>query len=419
MNQTRRNFLTQLAATGVVVSAGLPQSKLWAQTAHVPMRAITKGPDFHWFGYYDKLEFDPTSRYVLGQRVGFQGRTPMPDDVIHIGMIDTEDGDRWTDLGTSRAWCWQQGCMLQWIPGSKTEVIWNDREGGHFASHILDVKTGKKRTLPHPIYALSPDGTWAIATDFRRIHDTRPGYGYAGIPDPNRDVLAPKDSGIWRIDLKTGQQKLLCSIAEVDAVQDGISVRKNVKQRLEHLLIAPDASRFCFLHRWDGAKPGSFETRLVTADADGKNMYALDPYGQTSHFIWHDPKHILAWSWHPSAGDKFYLYEDHTRNVEVIGAGVMTVNGHCTYLPGNQWILNDTYPDAQRLQHPFLYRVATGKRYPLADLPSPTEFHDEFRCDTHPRYSPDGRKVVVDSPHAGGGRQLYLLDISSIVDSKE
>ena len=28
----------------------------------VPMRAITKGPKFHWFGYYDKLEFDPTGR---------------------------------------------------------------------------------------------------------------------------------------------------------------------------------------------------------------------------------------------------------------------------------------------------------------------------------------------------------------------
>lgn len=34
-----------------------------------PIRALTKGPKFHWFGYYDKLEFDPTSRYVLGMEV--------------------------------------------------------------------------------------------------------------------------------------------------------------------------------------------------------------------------------------------------------------------------------------------------------------------------------------------------------------
>ena len=42
--------------------------------------------------------------------------------------------------------------------------------------------------------------------------------------------------------------------------------------------------------------------------------------------------------------------------VEVVGRGVMTVNGHCSYLPGNEWILNDTYPDRDRLQH--VYRQA-------------------------------------------------------------
>ena len=28
--------------------------------AWVPIRPITHGPGYHWFGYYDKLEFDPT-----------------------------------------------------------------------------------------------------------------------------------------------------------------------------------------------------------------------------------------------------------------------------------------------------------------------------------------------------------------------
>ena len=27
-------------------------------TAHVPVRAITSGPEAHWFGYYDKYQFD-------------------------------------------------------------------------------------------------------------------------------------------------------------------------------------------------------------------------------------------------------------------------------------------------------------------------------------------------------------------------
>ena len=48
--------------------------------------------------------------------------------MIAIGMVDLADNDSWIELGTSSAWGWQQGCMLQWLPGSKTEVLWNDRD---------------------------------------------------------------------------------------------------------------------------------------------------------------------------------------------------------------------------------------------------------------------------------------------------
>lgn len=70
------------------------------------IRAITSGPKYHWFGYYDKLEFDPTGRYVLSNEVDFEGRSPRPDEKIKVGMIDLEDGDRWIELGESRAWNW-------------------------------------------------------------------------------------------------------------------------------------------------------------------------------------------------------------------------------------------------------------------------------------------------------------------------
>ena len=91
----------------------------------------------------------------------------------------------------------------------------------------------------------------------------------------------------------------------------------------------------------------------------------------------------------------------------------MPENGHCSYLPGQSWILNDTYPDRQRKQHVYLYNVASGRRVPLGDFLLPGDYKGEWRCDTHPRFSPDGQNVVIDSPHAGQGRQLYLIDIRS------
>jgi hypothetical protein len=45
----------------------------------------------------------------------------------------------------------------------------------------------------------------------------------------------------------------------------------------------------------------------------------------------------------------------------------------------------------------------------------PPEYAGEWRCDLHPRFSPNGRMVTIDSPHGGNGRQIYLIDISGIV----
>jgi hypothetical protein len=410
----RRDFLKYLAA---LPAAGARRG--FSTEELLPtVRPITRGPKFHWFGYYDKLQFDPTGRYVLGMEAAFENRTPLPNDVITVGMIDLADHDRWIPFGDTRAWCWQQGCMLQWLPGSRSEVIWNDREGDRFVSHILDVRTHKRRTLPAPVYALSPDGKWALAPDFSRLHDWRPGYGYAGVPDRNANVQIPQDAGIWRISLETGKSSLIVPFAEAAKIPYHRAAWTGASHWFNHLLFSPDATRFSFLHRWGVRQPNGtvpFTTRMFTARSDGTDLYPLDPNGDTSHYIWRDPKHILAWAWHPSHGNKFYLFQDKTDQVKVVGPDIMTVNGHCTYLPGNRWILNDTYPDKQRDQNPYLYEIARGKRVPLGHFRLPPEYAGEWRCDTHPRFSPDGRKVVIDSAHGGNGRQMYLIEIAGIV----
>lgn len=380
----------------------------------VPMRPITRGPQYHWFGYYDKWQFDESGRYVLGMEVGFEHRSPTADDEIGLGLIDLEDGDRWSELARTRAWGWQQGCMLQWRPGTPSEVVWNERAGEQFVCRVLDIESGRTRTLPRAIYSLSPDGGTAVCADFRRIQDMRPGYGYAGIADPHAEKLAPEDVGIWRQDMETGANELIVSVAQVAALSYRHGDISAAKHYFNHLLFSPDGTRFIFLHRWRfGA--GGFHTRMLTAALDGADLRVVDDYGKTSHFIWRDPAHILAWAWHPSAEDAFYLYGDGSGQVDAVGVGQMRVNGHCTYLPGGEWVLNDTYPlgDA-RVQELYMYHVEKEQRVELGAFYAPPAYVGEWRCDLHPRFSRDGRQVIVDSAHAGG-RQMYLLDISSFI----
>ena len=183
-----------------------------------------------------------------------------------------------------------------------------------------------------------------------------------------------------------------------------------------HLLFNPDGSRFVFLHRWRRGGTGGFMTRMLTADLDGENLHVIDDNGWMSHFIWRDPGHILGWARLPERGAGFFLFPDGEGDIVQVGRGVMTQNGHCTYLPGNQWILNDTYPGGKtREQHVYLYHVATKQTISLGRFHAPPAYSGEWRCDTHPRFSRDGTKVCIDSPHGGNGRQLYLIDIRAIL----
>ncbi len=412
-----------LVLTGPVVDAepvgSVKTSESVSDRNLPPVRAVTSGPKHHWFSYYDKWQFDPTDRFLLGMEVDFEHRSVKADDMIKIGMIDLQDNDRWIELGQTRAWCWQQGCMLQWRPGSMSEVLWNDRQGDHFVCHILDVFTKKKRTVPHAVYTVSPDGRTAVAPDFRRISDVRPAYGYRGLSDPCVNELSPKDTGIFRIDLETGRQKLIISIDQIAKLGNIPNNQKGIKHYFNHLLFGPDGKRFIFLHRWRYPK-GNRLTRMLTAAPDGSDIRIIDDNGYTSHFIWRDPKHILAQSSQPPHGHGFYLFEDGgKRSVQIIGKDVIpNRGGHCTYLPlhNGEWILSDTYPDKQRIQHVLLYHIPSNRNIFLGHFHSPKGYDGEWRVDTHPRFSRDGQSVVVDSPHGGNGRQMYLIDISGIVN---
>jgi hypothetical protein len=126
--------------------------------------------------------------------------------------------------------------------------------------------------------------------------------------------------------------------------------------------------------------------------------------------------------------DGFSIYKDGVGKVGEIGRGVMPDSGgHISYLPGSDWIVGDTYPDSERNQHLYLYHIKEKKMVMLGSFKSPIEYtgsklkaaDDEWRRDLHPRLSPDGRWITIDSPHGGNGRQIHLIDISQITNGKD
>lgn len=383
--------------------------------AELPVRAITRPPLYHWFGYYDKLQFDPTSRYALSIANNFQHRLPTPDDTVQVGMVDLHNRDKWIDLGESQAWSWHQGCMLQWLPGSRRDVIWNVRVDGQFRARIQNVRSSRHKLLPKAIYCLSPDARYGFVNDFARSFTMRRETGYTGGTDPYDTDPAPAGSGIWRVDLATGRNELIVSLADVVKIPLAAGDWTGSKHYFDHLLVSPDGKHLAFFQRWAKGPGRAFSTRMFTMSTSGGDLRMLDGSGKTSHYNWYDPEHLVAWTFHPSHGNRFYRIHDRTGAFEALAPDHLTVNGHCTFLPGNRWFLSDTYPDKQRQQHVFLFDTETDRKVELGAFHAPAEYTGPWRCDTTPRISPDLRTVIIDSPHAGTGRQMYAIDVSSVI----
>src|SRR5213592_3915160 len=107
-------------------------------------RAVTRGPGHHSFGYYDKSPWDTTGRYLLALEAPFCDRSPGPGDVATLGVVDLAEGEQFRPFAETRAWNWQQGCMLQWLPPAADRlVIYNDRDGQRFVSVICDALSGR------------------------------------------------------------------------------------------------------------------------------------------------------------------------------------------------------------------------------------------------------------------------------------
>ena len=372
---------------------------------------ITHGPAVHFFGYYDKEQWDPTGRYLLGCRADFQGRSPGPEDILTIGLLDAEADYSFKPFSESRAWCWQQGCMLQWIPGTNM-IIHNDRIGDRFVTVLIDLQGKSRRILPRPIYTISSDGTKALSLNFSRLTDTRPGYGYNGLKDLYYDQLHPQNDGIYLMDLETGEHELIVSLDKLAKLNWEPSMEGR-KQWFNHLLFNPSGDRFIFLHRWPTEDGRSFHTRLCTANIDGSDIF-VSSLKMGSHFIWYDDTNILIWGISEQYGAAYHLIEDRTDKMIVIGKGLLNEDGHCTVSKDKRWLLTDQYPDQAGNRPLIIFDLEKEIRYDLGNFYAAPVASLEYRCDLHPRWDRTGRLVCVDSVHEGS-RQMYLVDLTTII----
>lgn len=399
----------------------------------------------HFFGYYDKSPFDASGEKLLSHQVAFDGREITADDSAVIGYWDLRTGE-FVTLGETRAFNWQQGSMLQWLPPNyDRRVVYNDRGEDTFRSVIVDLETGDETVLPSPVYAVHPSGEFAVTANFERMAFCRPTYSYKGVRNDEWDVPIHDDDGIFRVDLDTGEAERIVSTREVCDVdpKPGFEERDNW---LEHMMWNPSGTRFAFLHRWSDGREG-FVTRLFTADPDGSDLFMFPDTGLYSHMDWKNDCEFTVWSIKPSAYQRterfvrdnvlldavvrpaynalrdyvigsemddllpdraFVNFRDRSHDFQVLSPDLLSRDGHLTWRDDERWMLTDTYPDEEDYQHLMVYDDNGGELHELGRFYS-TAASTRHKCDLHPRWDRDEERIVIDSAHRER-RQMLVID---------
>lgn len=351
---------------------------------------------------------------LLSHQVLFNDRPPAAADAATTGLVSLLEGNVFEPLCTSYAWNWQQGVLLQWHPAaSDHQLAYNDRRHGRFVGIIRDLSAAQLADYELPLYAFLPDGTTAFSLGFARLAEHRPGYGYAGGHDPCRNEPSPSGDGIWRVDLATGRAELIISLAELASRDPKVSMA-GAWHYVNHIQPSRSGKRIAFFHVWHES-PDAWEVRLYTCRPDGSDLRCLLDTGFISHYDWKDDDLILAWGNRTAAPPAFLLLS-HTESglQNVFGENTLNEDGHVSFSPDGNWVLNDTYPDRHGMRTLMIVRTADARRVDIARVYSPkSRWWGEIRCDLHPRWRHDGKQICIDSVH-DGTRQVYVADVEAL-----
>jgi len=381
------------------------------QSDHYPSATILTPDDgYHYFfGYYD-LRATQGNRH-LAHRVPFMDRLPVAEDVAQLGYL--ENGE-FISFAETTAWNFQQGALLQYHPILRDTVFYNCFHEGRPCTATHNYRTGRMRFTDRPAATLSGDGKWGLAINFGRIYAFRAGYGYAGAADPNKDINAPEDDGIFLTDMETGKSKLLIAYAQLAEI---CGYPPEQKILINHINFGPDHRHYVALLR-NFPVPGikGWKTTMLVGDIEG-NVRVLLRQTYVSHYIWANSDYVFAHC-SPETIEKKSLYRISVADGswKEYDMPLFHCKGetdlHCNTSPDGNYIIGDTYP-REGMRSIEAINLQTGACRTLLRAETVIPTNPDIRCDLHNRFVFGGSAISYDTTQ-NGCRQIALIDLRAL-----
>jgi len=365
----------------------------------------------YFFGYYDLQPYNKDSSLHLAHSPAFIDRMPELGETCDIGYICLAE-DKFYKVAETRAWNFQQGSLLQWFDDES--IIYNDYIDGKYVSVIKKLNGDTVKIIDKPLGHISQDRKWGLAINFDRIYNFRPGYGYCMQVDPFYNENAPKDDGIFLVNIETGESKLIISYDDMKKTfpEEPFCDMKLV---VNHITFNPSADHFLFLLR-NFPEPGKkWGTLMVVSDLEG-NMVNLTNYEVNSHYHWYDDDFIMIYSGLPRWGIYYFDLKRGIRS-EMNNPLMDADDIHCLFSPDRRYIIGDGYPDENNHRHLYVYDTQTKQSEQLLEEFSLPAEPGDIRCDLHNIWNPDGTRISYDSTR-NSVREIREYDFAAYLRSK-
>lgn len=370
------------------------------------------GPDNTdtFFGYYDKSPLSGSGRLLCHASPHSSNRPPQSGHKLAVQVYELgAQGSAAPIMSVeTRCYNWQQGARAQWLDDD--HFIFNDfdPEQRQYISRVHSI-SGREEVQR---YTHAVQDAWGreyfLAINYRRLHALRPEYGYSNLPPLDERALKKlEDDGIWRVEQKSGDSRLLYSLQDICRCEPSDDF-PHARHKVNHVMIAPDGRRFIFLHRYFIGKR-KFD-RLMLGAADGSGLRVLSAHGMVSHCFWMTDSALLCYLRGPNGRDGYHKVDISTGKIESVFGGALDAMGDGHPHVHGQWFVTDTYPDKRRMQHLLKADLNTGVVSELGRFYQSFRYDGPNRCDLHPRISPDGQLVFFDSV-CSGRRRLHFLEL--------
>jgi hypothetical protein len=363
---------------------------------------VTKNNEETFFGYYDHSPVNDSGLILFHSTKRPTSKKPTEKESIDICCFNEKTGKTFI-IDSVSTYNWQMGARATWI---NNEIIaYNSFDNSHYVCNLYSIAEQKIiRTLDLPAQDFFFD-KYFLTVNYQRLLSYAPDYAYRNLKKMRHETFEDyAGDGIWMVDFRTGKQELLHSIRQILEC-DTVNRFRNAHHFVNHIMINPDGKSFIFIHRY--FKSGVRYDRLAYSDFRTIKILLSDQC--QSHFCWLDNKIVFGYGQYNGTKGFYSVNVDSgvVQEHEKLTA-IHPEDGHPTVY--KNWICIDSYPSLSRMQSLILYNHKTYEIINLLEV-----FHDisrtaETRCDLHPRFSNDGRKIYIDAVYSGK-RRLYQLDI--------